>query len=124
MGGPVYISVEEALEAVRAAAWREPAKPEAAVCGHPGCTDHPGEGRKMIHVLTGFGCDISLEAAEERIRGAQRCAWVESLLRHDLGVIDADGYACYFEVRRPQVVAAAGLVCAGEPGTPHDRGQK
>lgn len=79
----------------------------------------------MIHVMSGFGMDLPLESAEADIRTAQRCAWVDSLFRHELGVIGADGRARYYEVRAPaRVVAAAGLVSAGEPGTRHDRGQK
>lgn len=119
---PMYISIEEALEAVRAAAWTEPAPPEDATCGHPGCEDHPGEGRKMIHVLSGFGMDLPLESAEEFVRNAQRCAWVQSLMGHELGAVCADGKARYFDVRRPtEVVSAHPLVSAEVAGSPLDR---
>lgn len=108
MSEPVYISNEEALDALRRAAWTEPAPEEATTCGHPGCTDHPGEGRKRIHTLLGFiGADWDLPDAEEYIRTAKRCAWVEHPMRHNLGVIGADDRTIYFEARRPAVAAPA-----------------
>lgn len=108
MSDPVYISTEEALEALRGAAWEQPAPEEDAACGHPGCTDHPGQGRLRIHTMLGpIGADWDLTNAEEFVRTAQRCAWVPHSLQHELGVIGADGKAVYFEVRRP-VLAPTG----------------
>jgi hypothetical protein len=97
-----YISVDDALAAVRDAAWEKPADPEDAVCGHTGCTDHPGEGRMRIHTFGRmFGADWDLTSAEEFIRKSQRRAWVDHPMRHELGVIGEDDRPIYFEVRRP-----------------------
>lgn len=122
MSEPMYISNEEALEAVRGAAWTEPADEKDTTCGHPGCTDHPGEGRLRIHTYGRmFGADWDLTGAEEFIRTAKRCAWVEHMMGHELGVIGADDRPIYFDVRRPaEVVLPDGLVSAQANDSPHD----
>lgn len=102
-----YIEKDVALAALRAAAWEQGADPADATCGHPGCTEHPAEGRMRIHTTRGgFGADWDLTEAEEFINRAQRCAWVENFMRHELGVIGENGKPVYFEVRKPAGGAA------------------
>jgi hypothetical protein len=105
----VYIDKDTALAALRAAAWEQPADPADATCGHPGCTDHPADGRMRIHTTRGgFGADWDLTKAEAFVNTAQRCAWVDNFMHHDLGVIGQDGKPVYFEVRRVPDDAAHG----------------
>lgn len=100
------ISTQEALEAVRAAAWTQ-YDSSNSTCGHRGCEDHPAEWQR-IHTQSrlGFGADWDLDEAERFIESAQKCAWVPSLLGHELGVIGADGTTIYFGAKPPAEVTA------------------
>lgn len=98
----VEITAEEAIAAARAAAFTCEPEPEAATCGHPGCTDHPGEGRKIIHSRRGgLGADWDLADVEQEIANAQRVAWIDGFLGHELAVVPAEGSPINFEVKRP-----------------------
>jgi hypothetical protein len=101
---PVEITKDEALAAVRAGAWTGDPDPASATCGHPGCTDHPGEGSKIVHCAMSFtGADWSLAAVERAIDLATRIAWVDGFAGHDLSV-ESEGRQFYFAVKRPSTV--------------------
>lgn len=92
----------EAIEAVTTAAWIEQPKPEDATCGHRGCEDHPGEGRKMIHVLSGFGMDMPLDHVLGEIGAAREVWWdPEAWLGHQLAAATAEGRVHRYEVKAP-----------------------
>jgi hypothetical protein len=96
------ITKDEAIAALRAAAWEEQPESEDAVCGHPGCTDHPAKGRMRIHSFRSFiGCDWDLDRAEAAVRAAQAVAWVDDILDHNLAVREQDGGTVRFDAKRP-----------------------
>jgi hypothetical protein len=96
-----FIGAQEALDAVRGAAWIQ-YDSDKATCGHPGCTDHAAE-RKRIHTFSerGFGADWNLDFTEAFVMSAKRCGWGGDMPGHDLGVVGADGRLIFFEVKRP-----------------------
>jgi hypothetical protein len=98
----IEISKDAAIEAVRGASWAE----QVATCGHRGCEDHVGDGKRYIHVFSGFGMDMPLDGVEEEIRAAQRVGWIDHLLRHDLAAVTAEGRTHCYDVRRPAEVSA------------------
>lgn len=104
------ITKDEALAAVRAAAWPNG---QVSTCGHRGCEEHVEDGPLYIHVLSGFGMDMPLESVEEEIRSARRVYWVDQddqdtapwawAMTHQLAAETADSYVYHYEVRRPEV---------------------
>lgn len=111
------LSVDAAIEFVTAAAWLEPpdldAAPEAIKRARAfliafdaeaalGVLDEwCGQQRKMIHTFAGFGMDVSLDYAIERLRSADEIGWSPSILSHDLVAIEAPDKAISFDVRMP-----------------------
>lgn len=94
----VEISKQDALGAVRGAAWAE----QVTTCGHTGCTDHVGDGQRYIHVLSlTFGLDMPLESVEEEICTALRVGWSDHLFHHDLVAEFADARVHHYDVKRP-----------------------
>lgn len=92
------ITKDEALAAVRAAAWPNG---QMSTCGHRGCEEHVEDGPLYIHVLSGFGMDMPLESVEEEIRDASRVRWVERdtwawALSHHLAAETADGHTHFY----------------------------
>lgn len=101
------LSRDEALTAVREAAWIQNDY-ENATCGHRGCQEHPDESRRRIHSLSehGFGADWDLDEAENFITGAVSGGWVSTFSGHCLRVVGDDGRVIYFEAKRPDGDAA------------------
>ena len=102
MSEPIDVTVEDALRAVREAAFTCQPEPEDSTCGHTGCTDHPGQGRLIVHCFAGgLGADWDLASVENEIAQAQRIAWVDNVFGHELGVLNREGRVRNFNVRRP-----------------------
>lgn len=97
---PDEITKEEALAALRAAAWTQPARDEDAECGHPGCVNHPGPGRLRIHsILGGIGADHDLTTAEHYVDQAESVRWSPSFSGHDLVVSMPDGRVYWYHAQ-------------------------
>ena len=102
------ITKDEALAAVRAAAWPNG---QVSTCGHRGCEEHVEDGPLYIHhVVSGFGMDMPLESVEEEIRDARKVYWIDPdaaplawALGHQLAAVTADGRVHLYEVKRPEV---------------------
>lgn len=93
------VTVDEAIRLVREYSWLEPGS--EVTCGHTGCEDHRGEGRRMIHTYGSFGCDLDVASVEQMIREAESIRWVDHLLRHDLAVIASNGRALCLDIPGP-----------------------
>lgn len=94
------ISKDEAVQLVRKYSWAN----RVATCGHTGCEDHEGDGPRMIHTRRGgIGADNSLESIEAEIAAAQTIEWVNSLLGHNLAIVQPDGRYVCVDVPRPRV---------------------
>lgn len=62
-----------------------------------------GAGRVIVHTLAGpFGADWDLDSAVAVLADAQRIAWQDSITRHDLAVVTAEGRLLRFDVPRPE----------------------
>jgi hypothetical protein len=96
-----FINARQAVDAIREAAWTQ-YDYDKATCGHPGCTDHGAE-RKRIHTRSerGFGADWDLNVAEGFVLAAKRCGWGGDMFGHELGVVGPDDRIIFFEVKRP-----------------------
>lgn len=93
------LTKDEALRLVRAHSWAT----QVGTCGHRGCRDHLVDGQRFIHTHRGgFGADNSLESIEAEIASAAELRWVDSLLGHNLAVIQPDGKYCCVDVPRPK----------------------
>jgi hypothetical protein len=92
------IGKEDALAAIQAASWTQPAtEPEEDTA-----CEHLGHGVQRIHTFAGpFGADWDLTSAEDAIRSAKKCEWVNHPLGHDLAVLTANDRKIFFDVRRP-----------------------
>jgi len=96
------VSKDEALALVRKHSWAE----QVESCGHRGCEEHLMDGPRSIHTRRGgFGADNSLESVEQDIAMASEIRWVDSLLGHNLAIIQPDGKLCCVDVPRPGVPA-------------------
>lgn len=97
MAERVPVDKAVAIEAVREASWAE----QVTTCGHRGCEEHQGDGQRMIHCVSGFGCDVSLDQAIAEIEAASQVVWADHWLHHDLAVVTAEGRVHCYDVRRP-----------------------
>ena len=114
----VDLSKEDALAALRAAAWPEHQEKvyEPAIYGDGKPVLLDGEQlyrditppeRKVIHTQGGgFGSDWDLEGAEEFIRGATEVFWGFALFGHHLHATSAAGQHIAFDVQAPDEVRA------------------
>jgi len=76
--------------------------PQVETCGHRGCEDHLGDGPRIIHTRRGgFGADNGLEEIEREIETASSVEWVDSLLGHNLAIVQSNGKYCCVDVPRP-----------------------
>lgn len=92
------LTKDEAVRLVREYSWAE----QVESCGHHGCRDHLADGRRFIHSRRGgFGADNSLESVEAEIASAAEVRWVDSLLGHNLAIVQPDGRYCCVDVPRP-----------------------
>lgn len=113
---PRQCSVDEAVEAVTAAAWTESPRADADEAAFKAIEmleahdamgalnvliEWRGPQRKMIHTMAGFGCDLPLESAIERIRDADEVGWSLSIFAHDLIAVGPGDKAMRFDVRCP-----------------------
>jgi len=79
------ITKEEAIEALRGAAWAT----QVETCGHRGCYEHLGDRKKRIHLVRGgIVANWDLTDAENAVRMARVVGWVRSWGGHDLAVFD------------------------------------
>ncbi len=103
MSGNETLTKDEAVRLVREHSWAR----EVATCGHTGCEDHRGDGPdRYIHSRRGgFAADNSLASIEAEIAAAQTIEWVDSLLGHNLAIVQADGRYCCVDVPRPKDAA-------------------
>ena len=85
-------TVEEACEAVKAAAWLVSDE------------DSPDYGRRLVHCRMSFtGADWDMHDVLKEIRNAQDMAWNPgSFLGHDLDVLGHDGSLYHFDVSAPE----------------------
>lgn len=91
------LTKDEALRLVRTYSWAT----QVETCGHRGCEEHRGGGPRIIHTRRGgFGADNSLESVEAEIASATEVRWVDSLLGHNLAIIQPDGKYCCVDVPR------------------------
>jgi hypothetical protein len=103
------VTKEEAIEALRAAAWIEQDEayyePVEVEYGEGNETLHrkvTPEPRKSVHTFASFiGADWSLESAEEFVNKSEAIEWILHLLRHDL-IVTAEGRTIAFDVPNPQ----------------------
>lgn len=92
----------EAIELVRKHSWAD----EVESCGHRGCEEHLIDGPRSIHTRRGgIGADNSLESVERDIESAQEIGWVDSLLGHNLAIVQPDGSYYCVDVPRPRVAS-------------------
>jgi hypothetical protein len=122
----VRITPDEAVAALKAAAWTEPVREESyvkaveavrAICetgwhGHTAETlaavvlaaidTALGTPRTIIHCFTGgFGADWDVGTAVTLAREAERVGWAPNLFRHELAALK-DGRLYCFDVRAPE----------------------
>ena len=119
MSQRVALSKEDAIAALRAAAWTEhqekvyiPAidndgKP-VLLNGEQLYRDITPPERKIVHTFMGsIGADSSLESAEDFIRIATEVYWGFSLFGHHLRAVSVAGAVVSFDVTAPDEVQAA-----------------
>jgi hypothetical protein len=83
----VEIGKDEAIAALRKAAWTPEDEPERPA---------------TVHSMGGsFGCDHYLDEAIRAVMGADKVMWTTHVVAHDLAVIGRKGTLCY-EVPRPE----------------------
>lgn len=102
----IEIGRNEAIDAIRAAAWTGPDGDEVT-CGHTGCHDHAVMRTRIHSVRSGLGADWDLDAAVRSVEDCQVVGWAWSLLGHDLAVQEADGGVVRFQVDAPALVRQA-----------------
>jgi hypothetical protein len=87
----VDITKDEAAEAIRKAAFRVTN------------LESQDYGRVLIHTFAGpFGADWDLDEAILTVSKAKRCAWLDSITSHDLGIETEDGKVVLFNCQRPE----------------------
>lgn len=90
MADVVHITAEEAAAALKAAAFE---------VTDPDSQEH---GRRIVHCFAGgFGADWDLDDCLATLPDAQDITWIDSIVGHDLRVVDATGRTRYFDVKRP-----------------------
>ena len=101
-----YIKAVEAIRVICESRWRDYTAETLAAVVLAAIDTALGTPRTLIHCfLGGLGCDWDLDTAIGLIRSAEKVGWAPNVFRHELAALK-DGKLYCFEVRAPEPAEA------------------